>query len=263
MFVVYYDEAGDDGWPGSSPVFVLTSTYMHDSKWKDNFNRVQAFRRKLRIQYGLKTTTEFHTKHFMLNKKEYLQLNLSDSERIEIMDLFCDLIGGLDLKIINVVINKKRISDRKYDILDRALTYSIQRIENDLETSLDSDERFMIITDPGREGKMRITSRRIQKINYIPSKLHKGTTYEKTIARLIEDPLPKESKESHFIQISDLVSFIVYQHMIKKLNVGPYHGRMPAEVNQAKVVDWLERLKSRLNLAASTADPYGIVCYPK
>lgn len=110
---------------------------------------------------------------------------------------------------------------------------------------------------------MKNTSRRMQKINYIPSKIYVGTTYEKIITRLIEDPLPKESKESHFIQISDLVSYVVYLYMLNKLGAGSFHGRMPSGVDHHKVADWMNKLKSCLNLAASAKDAYGIVCYPK
>ena len=68
------------------------------------------------------------------------------NDRMEIMELFCELISKLDIKVINVVINKKKIASKKYNVLDRALTYSIQRIENDL-SKLDPTRKFLIITD--------------------------------------------------------------------------------------------------------------------
>ena len=115
----------------------------------------------------------------------------------------------------------------------------------------------MIITDEGRVGKMRITSRKIQRINFIPSKY--GTyTYRQEIKSLIEDPLPKSSKESYFIQLSDTVAFIVYLYSIVKLG-----GRMPALIDRDKIFDWMGRLKNSLNLEASSSDEFGIVCYPK
>jgi hypothetical protein len=259
MFIAYYDEAGDDGWPGSSPIFVLTSVYLHDSQWKSTFSQIQNFRRRLRREIGLKVATEFHTKHFVLDKNH---LGLSDNQRVAVMDQFCDLIASLDVKIINVVINKKRIRDSNYGILDNAVTYSIQRIENDLDQH-SGNERFLIITDPGREGKMRSTTRKRQVFNPIPSKMTPGSSHLKNIQRLIEDPLPKDSKTSYFIQVSDLVSYVVYLHMIRKLGVANYARRMPPIVDENKVSDWMNRLRGSLNLNASTMNAYGIVCYPK
>ena len=41
MRIAYFDEAGDDGVPGSSPLFVLGSLYMHYLHWQGNYDRVQ------------------------------------------------------------------------------------------------------------------------------------------------------------------------------------------------------------------------------
>lgn len=53
----------------------------------------------------------------------------------------------------------------------------------------------MIISDEGRVSKMRDTARMLQRINYIPSQFNYAS-YQKEIKTLIEDPLPKNSKES-------------------------------------------------------------------
>lgn len=153
------------------------------------------------------------------------------------------------------------IQTSEYKILDRALTYSIQRIENDLN-KIDPAKKFIIITDEGRVGKMRNTSRKIQRINYIPSK-YGSYTYRQEIKSLIEDPLPKNSRESYFIQLSDLVAYITYLYSIYSLNIGQLPNRMPSIVDQKKIINWMERMKNSLNLEASGSDDYGVVCYPK
>ncbi|MFQ5632875.1 MAG: DUF3800 domain-containing protein [bacterium] len=197
----------------------------------------------------------------MLNKKEFRELNLSDETRIKIVDLMCDLISQLNIRIVNVVINKKTITTKSYDLLDRALTYSIQRIENDLKR-LDPANKFLIITDEGRVGKMRKTARKIQKINFIPSK-YGSYAYRKEIQALIEDPLPKSSAESYFIQLADIVAYIVYLYAIVQLGVGKFHNRIPKQVDRNKIFSWMDMLIGSLNLEASSENEYGVVCYPK
>ncbi len=39
----------------------------------------------------------------------------------------------MDFSIVNVIIDKTKITDNTYNILEKALTYNIQRIENDSE----------------------------------------------------------------------------------------------------------------------------------
>ena len=265
MIIAYYDESGDDGFPAySSKLFVLTSLYFHHANWKEYYNGIYEFRRFLKGDFQFPLKMEMHARSFLLNKMPYKTLNFSDEKRLEIFGLYCSFISSLGsqgMHVINTVINKPAIKTSTYNVLDRALTYSIQRIENDLN-KWDPASRFMIITDPGRLGKMRHIARKIQKVNYIPSKFG-PSSYRKEISRLIEDPLPKESDQSYFIQIADLVSYIVNLYMSLHLGLGSLPARMPAQVDLAKITAWMNTLKSSFNLAASSSNPYGIVCYPK
>jgi len=262
MYIAYYDESGDDGYPKySSPLFVLSAIYLHYLNWKDIFKILSEFRRQLKKDFNLPMKMEFHTKHFILNKNPYRKLQISDDDRLLIIKLFCGLISNLEISIINVVINKKNILSQDYNVLDNALKYSIQRIENDLN-KIDPSKKFMIITDQGRIGKMRMTARKIQKINFIPSKFN-SMPYRQEIKSLIEDPLEKNSKESYFIQLADLVALIVYLYSVHKLGVGKISNRMPKNVNIKSIIGLMEGLKGSLNLNASSSDEYGVVYYPK
>lgn len=263
MQIAYYDESGDDGFPRySSQFFVLSAVYVHYLNWKDCLEAIRDFRRGLKESFGLPVRMEMHTKHFLLNKNPYRELGIEDSHRKHIVGLFCDLIGNLDVRIINVVIVKPRIRKPDYDVLDTALTYSIQRVENDLNPAANPEAKFMIITDPGRVGKMRKTSRRIQRINFIPSKFS-PSRYRREIQSLIEDPLPKDSKESYFIQMADVVSFVIYLYSVTVTGIGAYPRRLRALVRPKEVEGWMDRLKPSLNLQASRSDPYGVVFHPK
>ncbi len=264
MQIAYYDESGDDGNPGSSPLFVLTALYMHFLGWKDCQSAIYDFRKWLKENFQIPIRMEIHSKGFILNKNPYRDLKISNSNRKAIIGLLCELVATLEVKVINVVIVKPKIVNATYDILDTALKYSVQRIENDINPALNPNRKFIIITDSGRVGKMRKVTRKIQKINYIPSK-YSATAYRKEIKSLIEDPLPKDSKESYFIQLCDLIAHVVYNYAIKETKVGSYHGRLPGIVGDvdATIKDWMDRLKPIFNLNASSDNEYGIVFHPK
>lgn len=122
MFIAYYDETGDDGYDGypkySSPIFVLTSLYLYYLNWKETYAALHQFRQQLKTDFGIPIKIEFHTKKFILNKNPYRDFNLADNDRILVIDLFCDLMARLEIKIVNVVFNKKAIKTEKYDVLD-------------------------------------------------------------------------------------------------------------------------------------------------
>jgi uncharacterized protein DUF3800 len=262
MQIAYYDEAGDDGFPSySSPVFVLSSLYLHHLNWKETYERVLIFRNEIKANYGLPIKLEMHARQFLLNKNPYKKFNFSEEARVEIFSKFCEFIGSLDIRIINIAIIKTEIKNQSYQILDTSLKFSVQRIENDLNPKINPNEKFMIITDEGRVGKMRKTTRKIQKINFIPSK-YSTSTYRREIRTLIEDPLPKNSKESYFIQFADVVSFIIYLHSLKFKKVSDYPNRLKGFVDEKLVIGWLDLLKPSLNLNASGKDKYGIVYHP-
>lgn len=262
MYLAYFDETGDDGYPKySSELFVLTSLYMHESVWKDNYNKIHCFRQELKIKYNFPVKLEFHTKQFLTDKNPYRSFNWGHSEKRKIIYDYFELISSLDVKIINVVINKLNIQSPNYDILDRALTYNVQRIENDLAKS-HNNARFLIITDEGRVGKMRKITRRVQAFNYIPSKYNKGCYYRQEIQRLIEDPLPKQSSESYFIQIADLISYIVYLYSLDEFNQTKWANRVRNKLSKDNILELLTGIKHRLNLEASSYNQFGIVHYP-
>lgn len=261
MHICYFDEAGDDGFPNySSPIFCLSAIYFDHSKWKQIFNEIYEFRKLLKEKYSFPVKMEFHTKQFLLDKNPYRDLKMSTVTKIKLMDEFTNFIGCLDLKIINVVIDKTKIKKQDYQVLDTALTYSIQRIENDIGSSKDSNINFMIITDEGRVGKMRTTTRKIQKINYVPSKF--GEIQNLKIKGMIEDPLPKNSSESYFIQIADLTAYLFYLYGIRKLKIGNYPNRMLQYFDDNSLKIFLENLKPALNLAAARSNNYGVKFHP-
>jgi len=263
MFISYFDESGDDGFPSySSELFVLTSVYFHHSAWKSNFQVVHDLRKQLFERYGLPVKQEFHAKEFVTDKLPY-HGKYSPQQRKSILFEYFDMLLNLEFKVISVCINKLKIKRPQYDVLKNALTYNVQRIENDLNY-LGTDARFLIITDEGRVSKMRSTTRALQKINYIPSQFGQGS-YRKEIRNLIEDPLPKPSNESYFIQVADLLCFIISLYV--KQNVCspkiPWGKRILNVLTYGEERLLLQKIKTKLNLKATSSNEFGIVCYPK
>lgn len=262
MYLAYYDEAGDDGYPTySSPLFVFSACYLHHLHWKTTFQALIEVRRQMKSDYGIPVLMEMHWRHFLLDKEPYRSIGLSEAAKLAIIGAYCDALAQLNIKFVNICIVKPRVQSHGYQVLDTAFKYSIQRIENDLDPTSNPDNRFMIITDPGRVGKMRKTARRIQRVNYIPSKFGPDS-YRKEIETLIEDPLPKDSDQSFFIQSCDLVSYLVYLDRIRRTGSGSVPNRLPNAVDSTQVEDWLNRLLPSLNTQAATEDPWGVKEHP-
>ena len=261
-FISYFDETGDDGFPQrSSDLFVLTSVSMNTIDWKENYNLIDDFRKQLRTDYGIPKKVELHTKNLIMNKKPYRFFGLEENQIKDILTLYAKIISNLKIQIVNVVINKSVIKMRNYPVLHNALTYNIQRIENTLN-NLGQDNKFIMITDEGRIGKMVKTVRSIQRFNPIPSKFS-DNKYVSNIQCLVEDPIQKQSNESFAIQIADFVSYMVYILIKYKFNPDTISTRLTPVLSEEFVLSILDTIRPVLNLQATKANKYGIVIYPK
>ena len=258
--LVYFDESGDDGvTTKSSEYFVLTSVYMDADNWQSNFNIIKSLRERLKKQYGFHVTEELHTKHLLTDKDPYRKYKWTEEQRREIIKAFTLCICELDVKIINVIIDKTKFRDSNYKVLENALKYNIQRIENDSS----GQWNYLIITDKGRLAPMRKTARAIRAYNPIQSK-YSYNFKNQPINNLIEDILEKDSKESYFIQVCDFVSYITqlyYKTVYKKESLPNRVGRVIDKQYVGRIMATLKKADV-LNIKASKST-YGLVIYPK
>ena len=260
-YLVYYDETGDDGvTTASSDFFILTGLYMSAATWQSNFDKIKAMRVLLKERYGFHISEEMHTKNFLCDKGYFHSCAWDTAQRQEIIKVFTRCIAELDVKFVNVIIDKTRFVDKNYKVLEKALTYNIQRIENDSSGKWN----FLIFTDQGRVAPMRKTARAIRAYNPIQSK-YSPEFINQPINNLIEDIIEKESRESYFIQICDFISYFVhlyYKVQYKKMALPNRVGRV---VDSELIKNVLETLKRSgvLNLKASGNNSYGLVIYPK
>ncbi|MDD6666785.1 MAG: DUF3800 domain-containing protein [Lachnospiraceae bacterium] len=219
--IVYFDETGDDGNnQKSSDHFILTSFYMPAELWKSNFQLARDLRNELRNDYGFKIKEEMHTKQFLTNKNPYAGYEWTDEVRKDIVLRCAYTISKMEGKAINVIIDKRKILNADYQVLDRALTYNLQRIENDSNRKWN----YLVITDEGRLAPMRQTARRLQVFNPIPS--HYQGAYNQPLNMMIEDILEKNSSESYFIQVCDFISYFVHLYFLSTVRMRDYPRRI-------------------------------------
>ena len=252
-YIVYYDETGDDGVnTTSSDSFILTCVYMNSDKWQENFLKIQDCRKQMKVNYGFHVSEEFHTKHLIADKKPFSKYDWNDDQRRQILIDFAKCIADLDIQIINVIIDKTKI-DTNYHVLENALKYSIQRIENDSK----GQWNYLIIADKGRIAPMRRTARAIRVYNPIPP-----FYLNSPIKSLIEDILEKDSKESYFIQVCDCISYMVHLYYKTQHKKQTLPNRVGRVIDNTFVCRFMATIQPCINLKASS-NLYGLVIYPK
>ena len=259
-YIAYFDETGDDGiTTKSSFEFVLSSIYMPSEKWQENYDAFKTFRKQIRSLYGLYVNEEMHTMDFLRNRDPYRNFNWSLEEKREILISFAKAISSLDIKAVNVIIDKTNIKNEDYSVLEKAVTYNIQNIENDSN----GDWKYIIISDKGRISRMRETARKIRTLKYAST--YDDCSSNLPINNLIEDIMEKDSKECFFIQICDYIScfiFLYYRNIMKKTILPKRIGFLIDEEFVTNIIKIFKKGEI-LNTNAATDNEYGIAVFPK
>ena len=221
---------------------------------------MKSCRALLKEKYGFHATIEMHTKNFLTDKTPYRDYGWTKEQKREILTLFTTCIAEqMDIFTFNVVIDKTKIIDPDYDILEHALIYNIQQIEK----SSVNNWNYIIITDKGRIAPMRRTSRALCSSD---ESLPFGMNFpSKPVKGLIEDILEKDSSESFFIQVSDFISYFSHLYFKCVIKKNPLPSRVQSIIDTDFIIWVMEKLKScgKLNLSASKENEYGLAIYPK
>jgi hypothetical protein len=268
MYWVYVDESGDDGfltYPQCSQYFILTCLSIDESCWKSTFEQLRTLRAKLKQQYGLPSKTEIHAGPMIRGNEPYRTLmGLAAEPALAgafLMD-YLTAVTGLKISVVNVAVDKAAIVAKwpikprsDFDILDIAFRYSLQRIEKSM---LATNSNFAVVVDQGRLGAMRKVARKATRFNYVNSSIGNVPTQH-----LLEDPLEKESTQSHYLQVCDAITMAVKLYLDEKnAQVATQGSRLTAGLGGITGTKYMQALMPILNLQAHPADPFGVVSYP-
>ncbi len=260
MYLVYIDESGDDGYPNySNQNFILTACYFKADDFHHNFDLIRDFRSHLKSSYGLYTGLELHLRELIQNKKPYTGIGLTKQIRKSIINEIFDFIANEDLKVkfINVAVDKQKIVNPKFNVLEVTLKYLIRRVENDIKFM--GEDLFICISDQGRVAVMNRTARKLRKIAFLPS-MFTGSLGNQPIRLFIEDIFEKSSTESYFIQLCDCVARIVNLYTMQN-ECNPqiaWSKKTRKMLTYGDEIKYLNKIIGKLNLKASPSQQFGI-----
>jgi hypothetical protein len=215
---MYVDESGDPGLIGSpSPYYVLTGVVLHELRWKQSLDRLIVFRRGIKTAYGLRVTTEIHASEFISNPGPKI-IGIKRNGRLAILRHFLDEAArNQDMNIITVIVDKTG-KPAAYDVFENAWQALIQRFENTIRYRnftgpKNPEDKGMIFPDFTQRKLTRLL-RKMRYHNYVPKGAGLGGgSRNLPIEIVIEDPNPRDSGDSYFIQVADVAAYFAHQHV--------------------------------------------------
>jgi len=251
MYFLYVDESGDIGLKNSpTRYFVLSGFVVHELRWHQTLEAIVAFRKSLRVRYGLKLREELHAAHFL--QKPGVLARIRKDLRLRIMRDVLDFEAGLPgVSAINILLDKSN-KPLGYDVFNRAWMAMIQRFENTISHRnfpgpQNPQDYGLLVVDRTDEPKLRALSRKLRRHNPVPS-IGGGSSRQLPIRTLVEDAVHRDSLHSYFIQLADVNAY----YLLQREHPNQYIRKKGAR-------NYFNRLSPILCTRASRQDPHGIV----
>jgi hypothetical protein len=213
VYFAYIDESGSSGPTsrGGSRTYTLACVLVEDERWPEAFDGLIGFRRTLRSTFGVRVRSEIKANHLLQGKGVFRGLKTSDVERAAIFRLHMRIQEKLELRTFAVVVKKDPLSARDPNADPREVAW---------ETLLQRLERFMhyqgqpvlITHDEGEDAIVRKLARKARRAGTAGSMFGTGLL-QRPARRLLDDPVPRKSDQSYFIQLADLSAYAAYRRI--------------------------------------------------
>lgn len=207
MYLAYIDESGSTGSVanGGSKSFTLGCVLVRSSKWAETFDAVLGYRRYLREEFGVRLRDEIKANHLLQNGGGFRRLSLSEQARYSIYRGTLRLVAKVDARAFGVVIRKEFLSDG--DPHEWAWIFLLQRLKR-LATTTRAE--VLVVHDEGRADEIRRLARKARRAG-IAGSAFGGGVVKRPFDRLIDDPVSRNSQQSLFIQVADLVAYAAFR----------------------------------------------------
>lgn len=253
MYLAYIDESGSTGSlaNGGSKSFTLGCLLVRSSRWAETFDAVLGYRRYLREEFGVRLRDEIKANYLLHNGGGFRKLGLSEQARHSVYRGTLRLVAKVDASAFGVVIRKEFLSNG--DPHEWAWTFLLQRLERLATTTR---AQVLLVHDEGRADDVRRLARKARRAG-IAGSAFGGGVVKRPFNRLIDDPVSRNSQQSLFIQVADLVAYAAFRRVYPE-PTSRKHSVVPADM-------WDELGPARMaevNQRSGGPSP-GIVTWPR
>jgi hypothetical protein len=211
MFLAYVDDSGNSGPPpGGSLTYSLGCVLVEGKRWPQVFDELIDFRRYLRSAHGIPVRAELKANYLIRNGGPHLRANpLSEHARFRIYRGFMRLQKKLDLNVFAIVVDKHKLVQQRPGTDPRPIAweYLLQRLER---FSTNAQVPVMVVHDEGEELRIRLAARKARRAG-TAGKAYGPGILTRPFKLLLDDPVPRRSDHSYFIQLADLDAYSAFR----------------------------------------------------
>ncbi len=211
MYLAYIDESGDDGASGSKS-YALGCVMVDATTWPKTFDALISFRRFVRARFGIPVRAELKANYLLRNGGPLRQTPLSEHARRALYRSHMRVQAKLGMTAFAVVIDKQKAIAKFSQgraTSDIAWEYLLQRLER--RAHYEKTE-ILLIHDEGDAFAVRGRARKARRAGTAGSAFGTGIL-SRPFTRLLDDPVPRDSKQSYFLQLADLDAYAAFRRL--------------------------------------------------
>jgi len=156
VLIAYVDESGNTGdvsLSGASLTYSLGCILIDADQWPTAFDEMLAFRRRLKLSFGLPMRTELKANFLLRNSGPLRPLNLGTGARKTIFRAHMRILNDLPSRAFSVVVDKRsKPAAPPAEIFGLAWEGLLQRLER---TSNKEKASFLVMHDEGEDDNIR------------------------------------------------------------------------------------------------------------
>jgi len=201
----YVDETGDSGdmAQGGSRTYTLGCVLAPIDHWTDRLDLLSEVRRGIKDTYQIRMRDELKANYLIRPRGPLKNSGLGDGQ---LRDIYRRMLNGLNVVssgVFAVVIDKEHLQSG-YDPAERAWHFLLQRLR--IRSQLMSHP-IIVVHDEGEDKRVRRWHRAFRRHSYDPQ----GRRVQAKL--LVEDPVPRASILSYFVQAADLVAYAAFRRV--------------------------------------------------
>jgi hypothetical protein len=212
VLIAYIDESGNTGDPsnGGSLTFTLGCVLVDADSWPTAFDSLLRFRRRIKDKFGVHMRAEVKANYLLRNGGDLRRYNLGHGARHVIYRAHLRVLAPLGVRAFAIVVDKRNNFSSPTACFDLAWEALLQRLER---TSTKENTRFLVIHDEGENDAVRRWVRRARR-HLTAGSAYGGGTIVAPASLLIDDPVARQSTQSYFIQVADLLAYAAFRSVI-------------------------------------------------
>ena len=213
MLLAYVDESGNTGdlSAGGSLTYTLGCILIDADHWPTAFDEFLMFRRRLRDTFRVRMRAELKANFLIRNTGDIRNINLAPGQRYLIYRAHMRVLEDLPARAFAVVFDKRRHPGwAPRAVFDTSWETLLQRLAI---TSRKENVTFVVSHDEGENDAVRRWVRRSRRYLTAGSAFGPGRLLNPA-PLLVDDPIPRKSHQSFFVQMADLVAYAAFRAVV-------------------------------------------------